>query len=86
MYNASMDTKAMQSAASPLPNNAPPVRLNETIRVNSGRKAFLGSCNGCTEPVYELGGFGDELVAEVQLRGLNFRLCCNCRATLKGLL
>lgn len=76
----------MQSAGTPLPNDAPPIRVNEIIKVKGGRRAYLGSCNACAVGQYEVGQAGDDLVTEVQLRGLNFRLCCACRNQLKEML
>jgi hypothetical protein len=57
------------------------VGVNETIQVvkNLGR-SHAGSCNACT-PATQATGY--ETVTEVQLRGLNFRLCPACAKTLK---
>lgn len=64
------------------------VSLNEAIRVNKhADRASSGSCNACTKGVYATNiNTNKEMVTEVQLRGLNFRLCVQCRVILKGLL
>jgi hypothetical protein len=57
------------------------VGINESIQVAKGLvRSHAGSCNACTP---ETQATGYETVTEVQLRGLNFRLCPACTKTLK---
>lgn len=64
------------------------VSLNEAIRVNKhADRLSAGSCNACTNGVYATNvDNGKDMVTEVQLRGMSFRLCVQCRVILKGLL
>ena len=57
------------------------INVNESIQVTKGLdRVSSGSCNACT-----LSSQANDYrtVTEVQLRGLNFRLCTSCAAQLK---
>lgn len=57
------------------------IGINESMQVTKGLdRLSRGSCNACT-----LSTQSDDYVTvtEVQLRGLNFRLCPACAKTLK---
>jgi hypothetical protein len=56
------------------------VRRNEGILVMPNQaRSMVGSCNACTDMTHQV-------VTEVNLRGMCFRLCEHCRVELVGLL
>lgn len=57
------------------------VSVNESIQVTKGLdRGSSGSCNACTISTQT---HDYRTVTEVQLRGLNFRLCPSCAGQLK---
>lgn len=61
------------------------ISLNTALRVASGRREYLGSCNACTAGVYDTED-GVQFTTEVSMRQLTFRLCQRCRLQLKSML
>ena len=76
--------KAMKSATHGQDPTAG-VSINQAMRVQLGRRQWIGSCNACTDGVYDTED-GIEFTTEVQMRQLTFRLCQCCRMQLKGML
>lgn len=60
--------------------------LNEAMKVQTQSRLSAGSCNACTNGQYLTDKSGEDVVTEVMLRGLTFRLCNSCKKNLKGLL
>jgi hypothetical protein len=75
----------MKNAPTPNPDGEG-ISLNESLRVTHRLDRMnFGSCNACKNPSYSVSQ-GRELVTEVWLRNLTFRLCASCCKQLKELL
>jgi hypothetical protein len=79
-----MNKNAMQSARTEQPADAG-ISLNTALKVQAGRREWLGFCNACSKGVYDTED-GVEFTTEVSMRSLTFRLCQRCRVQLKGML
>lgn len=79
-----MNKNAMQSARTEQPADAG-ISLNVALKVQAGRREFLGSCNASAAGVYDTED-DVQFTTEVSMRSLTFRLCQRCRVQLKGML
>lgn len=72
--------KDMANANTGSGTNLPTVKQVQPFGIRRGTRMMLGSCNNCSSTSKH------RVVTEINLKGLVFRLCDNCKGKLKKLL